>query len=418
MRSVTIHKRKWAVGLQWYLNNSRLGVPELRRLAKKEDPALDLVAFRQRQYAFGASNGDVRGWGGVRALAASVKLSEASFLGLFCLEDGEGVYWWVFALHQALVVGMGDQVFTQKAEAEAWIQSLRGLLDTDFEETVVCETPQESLGWLSPLTPSFSLWIASKQKGALLPLQPVPSQRRNRLIAATVAFVLLFGGYALKLFLEHQAGKRAVEAARTAMLDKEQRRAEIMAHPELYFERPWLEAPDVAECVRAGLKSILSLPTVVSGWALESAAFDGQLVMVVWSHRPGADFTQLPPGSHVENPQKVVLRVPVGKVSRLQGASPLLTREECAKRFYQSTQLVGGRLKLAFSPQETHNIEDVEVAAPWQKGQWELIDVPAAIVLDASFPAGFTEMPGLILTDIVHDKGSWSFKGAIYAVPR
>ncbi|MFZ5425403.1 MAG: type 4b pilus protein PilO2 [Thermodesulfobacteriota bacterium] len=418
MRRVSIHKKTWAVGLQWYLSNARLGVPELRRLARKEDPNLDLVGFRQRQHAFGASQGDVRAWRGVRALAASVKLATPSFLGLFCLEDDEGSYWWVFALHQALVVGMGDQVFTSRSEADSWIRSLRGLMDEDFEDSVTCETFRESLEWLSPLVPSMPLWIAGKQSGTLLPLQPVPSQRRNQVIAGIVVLLLLSGSYVLKLFLEHQAGKRAVEAARTAMLDKEQRRREIMANPEAHFQRPWLEAPDVAESIRSGIIAILGLPSVASGWVLESATFDGQAVTVAWGHRPGADFTQLPPGARIENPQKAVSRFPAGKVSRLQGAAALIPREDCTRRFYQGTQLMGGRLKLQFHAQEKREIEGIEVISPWQKGQWELVDVPAAVVLDASLPEGFTAMPGLMLSSIIQDKGSWSFKGAIYAVPR
>jgi len=36
VRRVSIHKRTWAVGLQWYLSNARLGVPELRRLVRAQ----------------------------------------------------------------------------------------------------------------------------------------------------------------------------------------------------------------------------------------------------------------------------------------------------------------------------------------------------------------------------------------------
>lgn len=79
---------------------------------------------------------------------------------------------------------------------------------------------------------------------------------------------------------------------------------------------------------------------------------------------------------------------------------------------------MGARLKLTFHAQEKMVIEDVEVVCPWLRGQWELNDVPAAIVLDGSLPEAFTRMPGLMLDSMVQEKGSWTFKGAIYAIPR
>lgn len=418
MRRVSLHNRNWAVGLQWNLNNLKLGIPELRRTARKEDPSLDMVAFRQRQYAFGASHGDFQAWRGVRALASSIQVASSSFVGLFCLEDAEGQFWWVFAMSQSIVVGMGDQVFSTREDAEASIQSLRGLLDSDFEESVICGTVEDSLKWLSPLVPSILFALPSKSGGSLIPLHPVPSQQRNRIVATVTVLLLLAGVYGLKLFLEHQAGKKAVEATRAAMLNKEQRRREILANPEQHFQRPWMAAPDMREAIRAGLKTMLSLPMVASGWVLEGATFDGQAVNASWGHRPGADYTHLPLGARLENPQKAISRIPVPKVSRLQGTPSVLPREDCTKRLYACTQAMGARLKLTFHAQEKMVIEDVEVVCPWLRGQWELSDVPAAVVLDGSLPEAFIKMPGLMLDSMVQEKGSWTFKGAIYAIPR
>ena len=90
MRRVVINKRRWAVGLQWFMGNAKQTAPDLRRAAGKLDHSLDMVAYRQRQYGFAASGGAVRDWLGVRALAAAVRVTSPSFLGLFCRADENG----------------------------------------------------------------------------------------------------------------------------------------------------------------------------------------------------------------------------------------------------------------------------------------------------------------------------------------
>ncbi len=419
MRRVVINKCQWAVGLQWIMGSAKLSAVELRRNAKKQDPTLDLVAYRQRQHGFAASDGNAQEWVRVRALAASIRVASPSFLGLFCLGDRDSEFWWVFAMSQSLIVGMGDQVFATRAEADAYIHSLRGLLDNDFAETVTCETFEESLRWLSPLITSGPLARFRRRSGYLNPLQPSPGQRRTIAVAGGLAVLLLVGRYGLKAFLDHQAGKRAVEATRAAMLNKEEHRRELMVHPERYFAQAWATAPDVKESIRNSLGVMLSLPTVASGWALESAICDGHVVNVSWAHKPGADYVHLPPASRVESPQKAVSRLPIPAPPGPQRpVALLLSREESTQRLYQCTQLMGGRLKLAFNAPERRVVDEVEIIAPWIKGQWELSDVPAALVLDASLSDALIRMPGMMLESIAMEKNNWTFKGAVYATSK
>ncbi|MDQ7830651.1 MAG: type 4b pilus protein PilO2 [Desulfovibrionaceae bacterium] len=418
MRSITLHNRKYAVGIQWFLSNRKLKTSELRQEAR-HDESFDMVVFRQRQYGFGSSGGDIRPWRGRRALAAALQVPSPSFLGLFCLEDETGPYWWVFASAQGLILGMGDQAFTSQIEAESWIKSLRGLMDADFEETVTCETPVDSLNWLSPFVPSLPFALPSRRRGSLHPLHPVPSQRRNRIVIAAALGILFLGGYGLKLFFDQRAASQAKEAARTAMLNKEQRRREIQAHPEVHFPRPWREASDVRSTLQAIIPVMLSLPTVASGWVIEGAAYDSKTnqISASWGHRPGADYIRLPPSASLETPQKAVTKIAIPQIHQLQGDA-LFMRETASQRLYQSTQVIGGRLKLSWHSPERKSIEGIEIISPWQRGQWELSDVPAAIILDQSFPEAFTGLPGLILEQIFQDKeGRWSLKGVVYANP-
>ncbi|EHJ48812.1 Pilin accessory family protein [Solidesulfovibrio carbinoliphilus subsp. oakridgensis] len=415
MRRVIIEQRPWAVGLQWVTGTAKPTIAELRQDASKIDPTLDMVAYRQRQHGFAASGGAVRSWLGVRALAAAVRVTSPSFLGLFCLEDQqEGTFWWVYAVSQALIVGMGDQVFAARAEAEEWIQSLKGLLVTDFEEIVVCETVEDSLRWLTPLISTGPFGRIRSRTGSLQPLRPVPGQRGRLIVMGSIAGTLLFGGYGLKLFLAHRAGQQAMEAARVAMINKEQRKKELQAHPERYFPQPWVKAPEVGDLVPRGISALLELPTAASGWTLDRAAYDGKAVVATWGHKSGADYVHLPFAAHLETPQKAVSRLPLAGPFNPRLARPLLSREQCTRMLYDGTQVLGARLRLSYSVPEKKRVENVEVTAPWARGQWELSEIPSAMMLDGGLPEIFTRIPGLILETLALEKTIWVIKGSVY----
>ena len=418
MRRVVINKRRWAVGLQWFMGNAKQTAPDLRRAAGKLDHSLDMVAYRQRQYGFAASGGAVRDWLGVRALAAAVRVTSPSFLGLFCLADENGEFWWVFAISQSLIVGMGDQVFQKRAEAEEWIQSLKGLLDSDFAETATCATLDESLRWLTPLISTSPFSRLRSRNGYLQPLQPMPGQRRKLAALGGLAAMLLLGGYGIKLFLAHQAGKKAMEATRVTMVNKEQRRQELLAHPERHFPQPWTTAPEMHELVSRGIKALLTLPIAASGWVLERAVFDGEAVIVTWGHKPGADYMHLPLSARIETPQKAISRLPIPKRRGQQTSSPLLSQEQCTRLLYQGTQIMGARLRLVYNPPEKKRVDNVEIIAPWARAQWELSDVPAAMLNDAALPELFTHIPGIMLETISMDKNVWTIKGAVYVATK
>ena len=418
MRRVVINKRHWAVGLQWFTSNAKQSEPDLRRAAGKLDHALDMVAYRQRQYGFAVSGGSVRDWLGVRALAAAVRITSPSFLGLFCLADQDGEFWWVFATSQSLIVGMGDQVFPTRIEAEEWIESLKGLLDSDFAETVSCATMDESLQWLTPLISAGPFSRFRGRNGYLQPLQPLPGQRRKLAVMCSLAAVLLLGGYGFKKFLDHQAGKRAMEAARIAMANKEQHKQELLAHPERYFQQPWITAPAVDELVSRGVAALLRLPISASGWVLERAVFDGVGVVVTWGHRPGADYVHLPLSARIESPQKAISRLPALGHRVKRPVEPLLPREECTRLLYQGTQLMGAHLRLTYNNPEKKRVDNIEITAPWMRGQWEVSEVPAAMLEDAALPKVFSCIPGIMLESITFEKNVWIIKGAVYVAAK
>ena len=418
MRRVIISKHQLAVGLQWYMGKSKQTITDLRRAAAKQEGSLDMVAYRQRQYCFGSSGGPVREWLGVRALAASVRVTSPSFLGLFCLEDKDGEFWWVFAMSQGLIIGMGDQVFAKRSDAEEWILSLQGLLESGVAETITCETVDESLHWLTPLISIGPLSRLRGRNGYLRALQPIPGQRRTLIVLGSILVIGALGGVGVKIFLKQQAGKRAVEAARIAMINKEQRKKELLEHPEKHFPQPWLTAPDVNEFVLRGTRALLEVPIASSGWVLKEALFNGQSVIVTWSHEPGADYVHLPSGAKLTKPQEAVSRIKIQLHHFEHSKIALFSREECSRLLYQGTQILGAKLRLTFTAPEKKKIDKVEITCPWMKGQWELSNIPDAMLKDAALPGVYNTIPGFVPEAMAFNKNMWILKGAVYVTAK
>lgn len=418
MRRVIIGKNHFAVGLQWGLGSSRLTQADLRQEARLMDPAFDALAFRQRQHGFAASGGNVSAWRNVRALAASVQVPSPSFLGLFQLEDAAGPFWWMFAMSQSLIVGMGDRVFPSRESAESAIRSLRGLMDADFEEKVVCETLSDSLEWLSPLLDSWvRARLLSGRSPFLVPLHPRLNRRKTVVLVAGMLAGLAGGSLVVSGVWEHREEQKRAEKIRQAKAGKEQQRRELQAHPEKIFPKAWLSAPDVALNLRPAVRALLSLPTVVNGWELEGLSWDTSHIVASWSFRPGASYASLPNGARLDSAQKCTSRLPAPASRSFPGTEQaLLSGQECTQLFYQAAQLIGCRLKLSFNSPERKVVDNVEVVCPWRVGQWEFHSIPAAVIADAMFPDVFTSMPGIVLRRIELNKDVWSMKGEVYVI--
>lgn len=420
MKKIYIHKKPFAVGLHWFTGKTKLSFGDIRRKATQEfrdDEAVDMVCFRQRQFGFGESGGNVRSWKGVRSLAAVLRITSQSFLGLFCLEENGRVFWWVYAMSQSLVVGMGDQIFESKIEAEEWILNLKGLLDSDFEESAFCETVEDSIRWLSPLVPSLpKLFRRTKKRSEFLQaLHSKHGQRLSLALIGVLSVFVLLGVVGVKAFIDHQSGKAAVEAARVALLNKEQRKRELLLNPEKHFLKPWITAPKIHEFTKVGLQNLLKIPLVSSGWVLERAIFDGKSIVAYWGFLFGADYLKLPFNGSLHKPNQAVSKTSLKLSTPDNSTVKLASRAECTRLFYEGTEVIGAKLNLKFNPPETKKIENIEITCPWMCGEWVLSNIPNAMVLDGVLPNVFLHIPGMVIEEIEFHKDKWNLKGAIYA---
>ncbi|MEG1610704.1 MAG: type 4b pilus protein PilO2, partial [Bilophila sp.] len=269
MRLVLINKRMYAVGLQWQLGGE---APRsvLRKEAQTLDSALDMVVICPRQHGFGTSNGTPLPFTRARSLSASLRMPFGSFLGLFALETTDSApLWWVIAFSKGVFTAFSDMTFTEREDAEKQVNELRNLLEK-VEQSVVCDTPQESAAWLSPLLKTGLLeeFFGHSRVQSLV---EIPGQRKKIAAFGAVVLCVLLSGFGISTFLEYQAGQRAVEQARLAFMDKEKHRQDVLAHPERHFPMPWTTEPTVLDKANVCLPELLRLPLVVNGWELDAA---------------------------------------------------------------------------------------------------------------------------------------------------
>jgi hypothetical protein len=422
MRTVMINNLPWAVGMHWETSPMRrLSRKNLRELAiEKLGNEYDMAAFRPRQHAFGVSGGNPEKFERVRSLAACLEVY--SFLGVFTLTDVDGnAFWWVFGRQNGLTVGMGDQVFTSHDDAVSELDSLRELLDMQEQEIVRCETMEESLTHLSPLLMPVNLHAWLFRTGMLLPLNITITRRKKRLflfcVSAGIAVAGIFGIIAL---LENRAHEASVESARLSRLNKEQRNAEVRAHPERYFKQSWVDAPLADAVASQCLPAIIKTPLYSNGWQLDAITCAGGVLNIAWRHKSGADFVRLPAQATLKDARNAVSRytlldAPQGQRSG-QEYPHILTRDYAARHLYQLCQDTGTKLKLTFATPEKSTIADlgIDVIAPWRKGDWELQDIHPSLMRDMGIMQALSRLPGLTLETINVKDDKWTIKGVIY----
>lgn len=418
MRMVIINNRPWAVGLDWSSTRvEKLSRQRLLEKAQKIDPSFDMMAVQRRLYGFGSSGGQTEQWKNVRSLAAFIQLPP-SFLGLFALEDIHGeTFWWIIGRQNGQNVGQGDAVYVSRHEAEVEMKSLNELLDNSISEMVIQEDPAQSLAWLEPLL-RVGVRDMLRKRGGLESLTE-PPRRMSFAVPALCVLVLAVGWYGVDTWLTRRAEQASLEASRLAGLKKEQRRQELLAHPEKYFEQSWTKVPLAHVLAKPCLDALLLLPTVANGWQLAEASCAGRAVSIRWEHRSQtADFLHLPYNARLESPQVAVSRSTLAVRHTPRSGQPfsgLLTREHAMRHLYQLTQQTGTKLRLAFRAAETRIIDKVELTAPWIKGEWELHSVPGSLLSDEAFWGMLALLPGLTLERISMKGSSWGLQGSVYA---
>ena len=415
MRLVKLNARHWAAGLQWFQVSAKskrdMNAVRSEGMKLKGDPP-DMVAFRPRQYGFGASGG-LAGYTTANPLAGGIGLPSSSFLGVFRLEDVHGEsFWWVCAVRQGLISGQGDMVCASKEEADAQVAELTDLLG-HFDDQAFCATWEESRAWLIPL-------LNYRRQARLRPLLGDAGFRRRLFALGAAISLVLVCGIGLRTYWNHQAEQQALQISRQQIEERAQRRADLLAHPERHFPMPWATARPVGAAARVCLESMLSLPLSAGGWQLTKAQCDGRTLTAYWDFSAGADYRLLPPGAVLETSTRArtSVRLDSGPDERRPDGDfrSLACKTDVSRHFYQLTANMGAHLsRFDFEKPATAVVDKVEIVAPWVRGSWELSAVPDALALDGSLAAAL-DMPGLVLSGMEYGNG-WTLKGEVYATP-
>lgn len=428
MRMIVINNLSWAIGLQWTAPRLKFltyheRLIMARELQGQDQPEFTVISRRQKQLAFGISEGALDNWKNVRSLAAFLP-DCSSFLGLFCFLDIQGEEcWWLFARHDGANVGTGDQVFSSLAEAQKEINILSDLLRSrthtaggkTFAEQITCQTPEESIHWL---TDKCSLGLVDELLGTGM-LTPLIEQRRTKLstlIAVTAATCAIIWG--IHWYFNYRAEQQAIKEAQLQAAHKTLQRQQLLAKPEEHFVQEWQQSPmpdlSGAACTRA----ILALPIVTSGWTLHSAICSGKNLTVRWSHSAIADFLALPPSARLESPRLAISSTPIPERLKARASQTFrqLPSQGAAKRFlYQLCQSTSTRVQISFQAPKITKIDKVDIYAPWAEGRWEIAGIAFADILTGHIPTILAQLPGLTLDTIALQNDTWTFKGKVYA---
>jgi hypothetical protein len=415
MKLIQIHDKHYILGLWWQIPSSGLSKNKaMLDLARKTAASLaeikeyNYVALRTaEQYGLIHYEGELPPK--TRSLAAAIRptTKKEAFLGVFCLDDS----WWVCGKLFGMVMSDGDAVFNTKEEAQSHIAKMVRPFIGDVElAEITCNTTEESLAFLTPI-----LW-------AERPLRPLyESSHDERLLKRVIIIAFLVLAFLIGVFwiFGEFKDRQLAKLVRLTSAEREAKRQDILAHPERYFRKVWLDAPTFVSAGKQCSQVLLTLPTTVNVWMLEEAVCaPGRNLQKSWTHRKGASFVALPAESSLQSPQEAWGEQSLPELpSRPETAerAPLMTREQATAALYELTQNLSCYLELNWEPPEVHMIdEETTVVAPWQRGTFDISQLPALSLLEMDL-YGALSYPGSLLETLLWKNGDLTLRGYIYA---
>ncbi len=400
MRIVRVGPRRFVIGLWWQVAEGR---KDRRQQANEANTATGNTYTRcvllERQIALGET---LRGAGGLPSLAAAIARENAAPRCIICHFAAEGC-WWVCAVKDGLVAAEGDRVCPSEEDALRHADELRQMLALPLAEQV-CDPDN--------LLPAPSL---PRRAAALLmpyaPLRPLaPPCRMLRRVG--IALLVLLGALLFK----------SIDSFRTdsdISLFLEARRAELLAHPERHFPRPWLEQPPVEDWGAACLTGILGVPLSDQGWDVHEAVCNGKTLTLKWKFSSSASFLHLPEGATLLTPTTAQREVTLNALPPAQ-ARPLVTRDEVSRTLYELARVLGLHLNLAWKDKARREVREAQLAvtltAPWYAGEFSVDAVPSMTVMDRDLYRALGSIPGIVLTSLTLADGVWKITGLCHGI--
>lgn len=399
MRVVKIGRTKYAIGLWWQIEQAagQGSIGRARRHALALGTPLNSVVVRENQYGFGQGAKRLT----TPSLAACLAQRLPSALAVCTIEDN---LWWVFAAKNGLVAAEGDWIADSWQAAVDHAAYLRQMLN--LPEAQLFPNRDSSATWIQDSIKADSgalrtLWLMSSCR-----LRPLNSSRSK--VAAVLALFAAVMLYHAGFFSSSVDVQLALAA----------RRLEIMAHPDRYFVRPWMNYPPPTVWSSRCLKEILALPVIDQGWEFDAAVCVDETLTTQWKFSSGASFLHLPQGAELFTPT-MAQRVQYLPKAPSAPDTKLRSRDENARMLYEVANILGLELQLTWNGKSTQTYQEgslsVALTAPWQEGRFTFSKVPTLLVLDGSFYAMLESIPGLVLQEMSHRNEHWELKGFTHA---
>ena len=388
MRTVTIGKNTWAMGLTWRSYGDRPTSAELREDA--EDLKADLAAVRitpqAQQAGFIASGMGTKRPKNIYSLAAAIAdAREQPWLGIFRVGDNT---WWYIAVREGQavlpdgdVVGDEESIMAARANHESYadwtyvkgdLDDLRGLLDEQGKN--LRRAPLKSMKPVSLLLPA----------------------------AGVVGALLVLGGgfFWWQNYQAEQAQERAakMQAEREKLL---QEQAQVS---------PLVQSPMPAEWLQECVDTLEGQPVSVAGWTIKGLSCNPSSAIVAWQRDDGATVAERPSGG-LDNTGNNVTQM-IGLASLPNGADNAAGLAASNVALLQLLQPIGVQPQIS-APVQPQPLPGAAASPPTAKTTPEETVTFTLPIDPTKLP--FDQVPGLRLDTLsVNDDGDWVIAGELY----
>lgn len=412
MHTIRIKKKQYAAGFWWQILDGKGGrkllIDQARKVAANfPDREYNYVIARKQQFGLSSDSTSLKG---IPSLAcALVDRSRSTWIGMFCLND-ENNLWWICAVSKKIIVAEGDQIFTSRADAQAHLNNLKTMSDWG-ENEFICETFGDTLAHFDGL-------IKPSEK-----VQQLYPQKNNgkRLIFAAAIILTIAGVVFWNSYQSNQLAEQQRIATLKARAQAEKDKANISSDPSKYFTMPWKVSPTPLKFAGPFLKAMRNTEPFNNGWKLETITRTGKGVYMAWLHQEGAEFTTRPESSSFgSRPDLAEINIGYPKESA-RPEQELTDKTDATAHLYELTRTLGAKLNLTWKApevkKEKSRFQDqpIIIIAPWIKGEWKLSGLPAGSAISDFLFAQMDSIPCLVISEISFTKNQCSVEGQIYA---
>ena len=350
---------------------------------------------------------------GARSLAMLVALSKPSgmqSIDCFSMTDSNGQeFQWAIVVDNGIIQSDGDRIFEKMVD---YLEA-EGELQKEFPDAEIKRhTHEESIKILADLVAAASKknMIAAK----LISFKGVRKRFMGLLLLMLIIVGIGVGGYTW------WSAKQEEEARIQAKIRlEESAKKNIEALKKSEFPPVWIQEPYPSSVIAAILAQNSKSMITVNGWILNGLDYRKGRFNMVYVKDPASIF--LPPPGKVDpaKPNISMVQVPI-KLPGKDRKHGIMTLDDAANWLMQMSQGKPYKTTYKLLPRKSKTIpvgdnQTIVVHASYQEYSFTLADVKGQTLEGLG---NILEVPGLVLTSVTYNNGTWKLQGVIYALPK